>query len=152
MSDKEIFEILFKVAKESGDEEGVVAAALVRKEKILIASPSSDDGVFHAEYLVLTQAKREGIEIQPEDVMYTTLEPCNRRSPGRPVSDCCTALIDAGIRRVVYAATDPAQTVETQQKLKASTIICEPVTDKSIIKNAREIFNSTQLNPNKNQI
>lgn len=152
MTDEEIFETLFVIAGESQDKEGIVAAALVRDGNILMALPSSDDGLYHAEYLVLEKANNEGIRILPGDVIYTTVEPCSRRSPGRPVSDCCKALIDAGVCRIVYAAGDPAQTLETQHKLKTANIKCEQVADQSIIEKAREIFNSTQLNSDKAKI
>lgn len=150
LTDREIFNELFEVAKTSHDPEGVVAAALVREDKILIALPSSDDGSVHAEDRVLQEAEKSGIQIQPGDILYTTLEPCNTRTERG--TDCVSLLIRLGIKSVVYAAKDPPQSEETQKRLTEHSIHFRQVSDKDIIQQAVDLFNSTQSNPEKPEI
>ena len=50
MTEKEIFDYLFKIAKTSKDQEGVVAACLVKDGQSLAGSPSADDSIRHAEF------------------------------------------------------------------------------------------------------
>jgi len=53
--EREIFTFLFSLAETSKDPEGVVAACLLRDGQLLASSTSSDDGRYHAEYLVVQQ-------------------------------------------------------------------------------------------------
>lgn len=100
MDEKEIFNELFALAKTSKDPEGVVAACLVKGNKILLASASAEDGVRHAEDLVLEMARQQGIAIDNETWLVTTLEPCSFRNPKNGVKDCTTLILEGGVKNV----------------------------------------------------
>lgn len=148
----EIFKFLFDICDKSKDKEGVAAACLVRDGKIIISSPSADDSIMHAEDLVVEQMKKQGIVALGSDILFTTKEPCSKRSPGRNVTDCTTSIINAGIKHVVFAAPDSCQTVETQRRLKEANVSIKQVEDRGIIEKAKQAFNSTQLNPDKRKL
>jgi diaminohydroxyphosphoribosylaminopyrimidine deaminase/5-amino-6-(5-phosphoribosylamino)uracil reductase len=57
-------------------------------------------GTEHAEVIAIAAAK----EIPAGSIIYVTLEPCNHQGKTPP---CTQALIDAGIRKVIYAVADP---------------------------------------------
>ena len=145
--DKEIFSKLFELAKTSKDPEGVVVACLVRHGEILVASPSASDGVRHAEDLVLEMARKADINIDGDVILYTTLEPCSYRNPKNHVKDCTSIIIDAGIKRVVFAANDPEYSKEARDRLLEVGVDYRQVTDKEIIRKAVELFNSTIVIP-----
>lgn len=106
MNDKEIFRHLLEAAKSTNDPEGAVAACLVNDGKILVSSASSDDGIFHAEYLVLQKSRQKNVIIDDKCVLYTTIEPCSDSLNANDGIDCATIIIEAGIKSVVYAADD----------------------------------------------
>ena len=107
LTEKEIFHHLFEIAKTSKDPEGVVAACLVKDKRIFVISPSSDDSIYHAEFLVVKKAKESGIPIDNECILYTTLEPCSDLPAVNDGIDCTTCLLDAGVKMIVYGANDP---------------------------------------------
>jgi len=96
MNEHQIFAHLFEIAKDAKDPEGVVTACLVCDGEIVASSPSADDGVRHAEDLVLEKAKEEKVNLG-NVTLYTTLEPCSYRNPVNNVEDCTTIIIEAGI-------------------------------------------------------
>ena len=57
-------------------------------------------GADHAEFLAIRGAK----EIPVGSIIYVTLEPCNHHGKTPP---CVDAIIDSGIKKVVYAISDP---------------------------------------------
>jgi diaminohydroxyphosphoribosylaminopyrimidine deaminase/5-amino-6-(5-phosphoribosylamino)uracil reductase len=57
-------------------------------------------GADHAEVLAINGAK----EIPAGSIIYVTLEPCNHHGKTPP---CVDAIIESGIRQVVYAVSDP---------------------------------------------
>ena len=57
-------------------------------------------GADHAEVLAIKAAK----EIPAGSIIYVTLEPCNHHGKTPP---CVDAIIESGIRQVVYAVSDP---------------------------------------------
>lgn len=145
MDEAAIFERLFEVARTSKDPEGVVAAALVRDGGILAACASSDDGRFHAEYLVVRRAIDDGIPIDAVCVLYTTLIPCSDLPAANDGADCTTCLLEAGVRHVVFAALDPEHGVAARGRFERAGGACRQVGDPRIVDRARELFNATLL-------
>ena len=76
----------------------VVGAVLVRAGKIIGEGWHKRAGGPHAEVFALADGKARGA------TLYVTLEPCCTHGRTPP---CTDAIIAAGIRRVVVAATDP---------------------------------------------
>lgn len=143
MTVKEIFEHLFEVAKTSKDPEGVVAACLVKDGEIIVSSPSADDGVRHAEDLVIEKAEKRGVEIDKDHILYTTLEPCSYRSPENKVEDCTTIIMNAGIRHVIFAANDPEYSKEANTRFEKAGVKYQQIKDKEIIRRSIKLFNAT---------
>lgn len=67
-------------------------------------------GEAHAEIMALRDAKQQGHSIQGATA-YVTLEPCSHHGRTPP---CADALIEAGIKRVIIASTDPNPLVSGQ--------------------------------------
>lgn len=142
----QIFNHLFSLEKYSDDDEGVVCACLVdEKGNILASSPSFKDGR-HAEYVVLQEIKQKGIHINKNHILYTTLEPCCKRTNPK-FRDCTTKIINSGIKTVVYAALDPEYSQETPKRFAKEGIKYIQVINKNIIKKATDLFNSTTKIP-----
>lgn len=147
MTEREILEVLFALGKTSHDPEGVVAACLVRHGQVLAASASSDDGRYHAEYLVVRQAKEGGVTIDDACVLYTTLTPCSDASAINDGRDCTTCLLEAGIRHVVFAADDPEHATAATSRLRGAGVTYRQVDDEDLVRRAAELFNSTLTRP-----
>jgi diaminohydroxyphosphoribosylaminopyrimidine deaminase/5-amino-6-(5-phosphoribosylamino)uracil reductase len=81
----------------------MVGAVLVRKDRILGEGWHHRAGQPHAEIEALRDAERRGNPSRGA-TLYVTLEPCCTHGRTPP---CTDAIIAAGIRRVVVAATDP---------------------------------------------
>jgi len=78
----------------------IVGAALVRKGKLLAKGHHRRAGLPHAEIEVLRRVK------DPRGAtLYTSLEPCCHE--GKRTPPCTSAILPAGIRRVVVGALDP---------------------------------------------
>ncbi|HEX5430249.1 MAG TPA: deaminase [Patescibacteria group bacterium] len=145
MTELEIFNHLFEISKQSDDKGGVVTSCLVRDGKIIASGISTNNGI-HSEYALLQNLKSAGESILENDIVYTTVEPCGKRSPGgqgEKYGDCTTNLIQAGVKKVVYAAADPDASETTRHKFITAGSELTQVHDKQIIKWALEIFNST---------
>lgn len=81
----------------------MVGAVLVKHGKIIGRGWHHRAGGPHAEIEALNDARRRGN--QPKgSTLYVTLEPCSTHGRTPP---CTDAIVAAGIRRVVVAATDP---------------------------------------------
>lgn len=144
MIEQEIFEHLFEIPSQSDDTGGVVTSCLVRDGKIVADGISTDDGI-HSEYALLEKLDDIDFNIGPEDIVYTTVEPCGKRNSekGKKYGDCTTNLIRAGIRKVVYVAADPDASQSTRYKFQEVGCALVQVQDGPIIKKAVSIFNST---------
>ncbi len=81
----------------------MVGAVLVRDGRILGRGWHHRAGAPHAEIEALRDAARRG-ESPRGATLYVTLEPCCTHGRTPP---CTTAIVEAGIARVVVAATDP---------------------------------------------
>lgn len=77
-----------------------VGAVAVHKGNIIAQAWHRGSGTPHAEQLVLEQLPKNISEIS----LYVTLEPCNHWGKTPP---CVDAIIQYGIKRVVYAYRDP---------------------------------------------
>src|SRR3989344_1601575 len=75
MSDKDIFSHLFQMAVLAKDPRGVVAVCLIENGNILISATSADDGIRHAEDIVLEKARNSAIHLSNSVSLYSTLEP-----------------------------------------------------------------------------
>ncbi len=78
----------------------VVGAVLVKSGRIIARGYHRRAGTAHAEVVALEAA---GAKARGAD-LYTTLEPCDHYGRTPP---CSQALIDAGVRRVITASSDP---------------------------------------------
>jgi pyrimidine deaminase RibD-like protein len=143
MDEATIFELLLDVARTSKDPEGVVAACLVRDGMVVEASASSDDGHYHAEYLVIQRATVRGITIDETCVLYTTLEPCSGLPAVNDGIDCTTCLLAVGVQHVVFAARDPEHSAAAQVRFEEAGATYRQVEDPRIIERAVHLFNTT---------
>ena len=82
-----------------------VGAVVVKDGKILARGHTQPVGGAHAEVMALQAAgaRARGAEL------YTTLEPCDHQGRTPP---CSLAILDAGIRKVVTASSDPNPRVD----------------------------------------
>lgn len=144
MDDKAIFETLFEEAKKSKDPKGVVATCLAVNGSIIATAVSSDDGIDHAENVMLSAMANA-----PEgSVLYCTLEPCSKRNNSGMI-DCVTDIIRVGIREVVYGASDPKQSETTKKRLDEAGVILRQVNNSEIIRQCAIIFNDSVSEENK---
>lgn len=81
----------------------IVGAVLVKHGKIIGQGWHHRAGGPHAEIEALNDARRRGNDPKGS-TLYVTLEPCSTHGRTPP---CTDAIVTAGIRRVVVAATDP---------------------------------------------
>jgi len=81
----------------------MVGAVIVRHGRLLGRGWHRKAGLPHAEIEALADARARGATPRGA-TLYVTLEPCSTRGRTPP---CTRAILDAGIRRVVAAATDP---------------------------------------------
>lgn len=146
MTNKEIFEVLFNLSENAGSSRGAVSACLVRGGEIIASAYSTDKPNRHAEDLLLEKIKNENINVEEDDILYVTIQPCGRRTPGgdgEQFGDCTTKIINSPIKNVIYAVHDPNYTEGVTEKLKMAGVISKIVDDTEITEKARAIFNST---------
>lgn len=77
-----------------------VGAVLVQKNQIIRRDWHKGAGTAHAEQLVLQNLPAE----RDDMILYVTLEPCNHWGKTPP---CVLAIIESGIKRVVFGFRDP---------------------------------------------
>lgn len=84
--------------------------------RVIAEAAHQGAGTAHAETAALTAA---GDRLDEVDTAVVTLEPCNHTGRTGP---CAQALIDAGVRRVVYAVDDPTQSTGGAARLRAAGV------------------------------
>jgi pyrimidine deaminase RibD-like protein len=149
MSEEEIFNRLFFIINLSNNYNGIVGACLVRNGKILSESVSMGDGI-HAEYSLLMNLKKMNVLILPTDIIYVTVEPCGKRTPGgrgEKMGDCTSNLISSGIKHVIYGSSDPDASNNTRHKFNLAGILLEQTKDTNIIKKSIDAFNLSCKDP-----
>jgi diaminohydroxyphosphoribosylaminopyrimidine deaminase/5-amino-6-(5-phosphoribosylamino)uracil reductase len=77
-----------------------VGAVLVKAGRVIARGHHAKAGAPHAEVVALRKAKAAA----KGATLYTTLEPCNHWGRTPP---CSEAILNAGVRRVVFASSDP---------------------------------------------
>lgn len=142
MTDEQIFEHLFETAAQSKDPRGVVSACLVRDNEIIVSAPSSDDGIRHAEDIVLEIVREKNIQISDAVILYSTLEPCTKRT-NPALKDCTSLIIESGIKSVIYGASDPDHSEIARQRFTEVGVNLRQVSNSLIIKRCAEIFNDS---------
>lgn len=142
MTEEQVFEHLFETATRSKDPRGIVSACLVKDGKIIVSAPSSDNGVRHAEDIVLEIAQKENIQISDRIVLYSTLVPCTKRT--NPESkDCTSLIIESEITSIIYGASDPDHNDISKQRFTEAGVNIRQVANPLIIKRCAEIFNDS---------
>ncbi len=80
----------------------MVGAVLVRDGKIIAEAWHEEFGKAHAERALLETFTGPA---EPDDVLYINLEPCCHR--GKKTPPCTEAIIEAGVKNLVYGMEDP---------------------------------------------
>jgi pyrimidine deaminase RibD-like protein len=142
VTQKQIFEHLSEIAQRSKDPRGAVSACLVKNNEVIASAASSDDGLRHAEEILLEIVRAENITITPEIILYSTLEPCTKRT-NIELKDCTSLIIESGISKVVYGASDPDHSEINKRRFSERGISLEQVSNPLIIKRCAEIFNNS---------
>lgn len=143
MTDEEIFKHLLRLGRTSKDPRGTVSACLIRHGIIVADSVSSDDGIRHAEDLLIEEVYRRNILDFQNFTLYTTLEPCSIRVLHKEVIDCTSLVIKNGIKRVIFGVSDRDQSTLTQKRLSNAGVTVSQIGNKEIIKACAELFNSS---------
>jgi diaminohydroxyphosphoribosylaminopyrimidine deaminase/5-amino-6-(5-phosphoribosylamino)uracil reductase len=81
-----------------------VGAVVVKDQQVLGSGYHQQAGGSHAEIYALAAAREAHGKRVRGATIYVTLEPCSTQGRTPP---CTSALIEAGIKRVVYGAADP---------------------------------------------
>ncbi|MDB5260474.1 MAG: hypothetical protein JWN37_705 [Candidatus Nomurabacteria bacterium] len=150
MKDQEIFDHLFKLASYSEDKKGIVSACLVRNGEIIAEGFSNNEG-WHAEYAAIKDAEAKNITISNEDIMYTTIIPCAKRTPGGPgekYGDCVTNIINAGIKHVVYGTDNAKSGSGVEKRFEEAGVMLTKTAEENITEESRKIFNESCVDPN----
>ena len=104
-----------------------VGAVLVKASRVIGEGYHKKAGSPHAEIAAITSARRKH-EDPHGAALYVTLEPCT--TPGK-VGACTDAIIEAGIKAVVYGARDPnpKNAGRAEKVLSAAGIACNIFND-----------------------
>lgn len=100
---EQIIELAGRFAGLTSPNPCVGAAALTASGHVLSIQAHERAGEAHAEAKVLRDLESRGLEKEAHTLLVT-LEPCNHAGRTPP---CTKAIANAGIRRVIYGATDP---------------------------------------------
>ena len=88
-----------------------VGSVIARRNGSILTTGYSRErgGHSHAEQIAIEKAAELNIELH-DATLYTSLEPCSIRKSG--LGACVTRIVQAGIRRVVFAMREPPVFVE----------------------------------------
>jgi len=113
----------------------MVGCVLVRDGAIVGEGWHEEFGEAHAEVNALDAARGKAVGA----TAYVTLEPCNHYGKTPP---CTDALLDAGVRRVVYGAGDPgAEAAGGRRRLAMAGVeVSGPPSDPALGRNADPAF------------
>src|SRR5579863_8309426 len=106
MSDVQFMRLALRLARRgygTTSPNPMVGAVLVKGRKIVGRGWHRQAGLPHAEIEAVRDAQKHGRDTQGA-TLFVTLEPCSTHGRTPP---CTEAIIAAGIRRVVIAASDP---------------------------------------------
>jgi diaminohydroxyphosphoribosylaminopyrimidine deaminase / 5-amino-6-(5-phosphoribosylamino)uracil reductase len=97
-----------------------VGAVFVRDGQVLARGHHVGWGLPHAEVALLAECREKGIDVS-KGIVYVSLEPCNHE--GR-TGACARALLDAGVKEVVYGCRDPNPRVEGMELRPSKPRVC----------------------------
>ncbi len=144
MNDYEIFLELFKIAESLNSDRGAVAACIVRDGKIILSSGNADELKRHAEDMLIEKAKVENLIIQPNDILYVTIQPCGERTKrggGEEFGDCASKIIASPIKNVIYGVPDLLYSAQVNKRFDAAQITHRHFDNPEITEKAKKIFN-----------
>jgi len=100
----------------------LVGAILILDGKIISKGFHGEDGVKHAERIVIEKAQKENIDLS-NSTLYLTLEPCTHFGKTPP---CVDLIIENKIKKVIIAQRDPNSLASGGiEKLKQAGIKCK---------------------------
>lgn len=105
-----------------------VGALITKAEQVIAKGAHKVYGEAHAEVDALSQCQVE----LTDATLYVTLEPCSHQGKTPP---CVQAIIESGIKKVVYAYKDPNPLVsenDSTKQLKAAGVVVQQVSVKAI--------------------
>ncbi len=149
MTDYEIFQELFTIAESLNSDRGAVAACLVRDGKIILSSGNADELKRHAEDMLLEKATTTNLVIEPNDILYVTIQPCGERTKrggGEQFGDCASKIIASQIKNVVYAVPDHLYSTKVNERFNDAGITHRHFNNIEITEKARKIFNDKVTN------
>lgn len=101
-----------------------VGAVLVNEGKVIGKGFHKAPGLPHAEMEAMEDARKRGNESEIAGAtLYVTLEPCSHENKRTP--PCTKAIIDSGIKKVVFGMRDPNPLVMGREVLEAGGIEVE---------------------------
>ncbi len=142
MNEKEVFDFLFETAKKSKDPKGIVSACLVDNGNVIAYSANSDDGIYHAETILTDEILKKKILFSSEAVLFSTLLPCcERQNPA--LKSCADAIIEAGIKNVIFGAQNPDCFSKTGEKFAKAGVSMRQASDPEIVRRCALTFNES---------
>lgn len=110
------------IAEDDGEPHPYVGAVVVKDGKILATGYRGETGEGrHAEYCALRKINNDVNNVDLSGcTVYTTLEPCSTRKPGK--TPCTNRLINGKAARVVYGLADKDETVYGHSSLSEAGV------------------------------
>jgi diaminohydroxyphosphoribosylaminopyrimidine deaminase/5-amino-6-(5-phosphoribosylamino)uracil reductase len=111
-----------------------VGAVIVHQGELVAEENHYSCGLPHAEQNAIEAFSQQGLTPDETTILYVSLEPCNHWGKTPP---CTSAIIDSGIKKVIYAYKDPNPLVsekDTAQLLQDKGIVCLQVKVEAIDK------------------
>ena len=116
----------------------------VRDGSILASAVSSDNGVYHAEQRLFESLLVQEITIEPNDILYTTVEPCSVRTTESGPADDVTQIITAAVKNLVFAVASPTYGgEEARTRLSEAGVSWRQLNDARMVEEIAITFNNT---------